>query len=151
MLSDSFDYSCSFSSEFNTKTTATTIVAAFGKYQCQNWGTLAIILQIQSWLLRSGKRRAWCRLQLYSTWYESFDAIGNLSNWYAALLHLASQHGCVATSRTMREWVGIGEDVHWDKQSATGDIFTSDTKNIACAGCLVVCLLQDVFYLPMGG
>ena len=104
MLSDSFDYSCSFSSEFNTKTTAITIVAAFHKYQCQNWGTLAIILQIQSWLLRSGKRRAWCRLQLYSTWYESFNAIGNLSNWYAALLHLASQHGCVATSRTVSHW-----------------------------------------------
>ena len=57
MLLVSFNYSYSFSSEFNTKTTATTIVAAFGKYQCQNWGTLAIILQIQSWLLRSGKRR----------------------------------------------------------------------------------------------
>ena len=54
-------------------------------------------------------------------------------------------------SRTVREWGGFGEDVHWDNQSATGDIFTSDTKNIACAGCLVVCLLQDVFYLPMGG
>ena len=49
--------------------------------------------------------------------------------------------------------MGIGEDVHLDNQSATGDIFTSDTLArtllVPCAGCLPSskCLLST----DMGG
>ena len=43
--------------------------------------------------------------------------------------------------------MGIGEDVHLDNQSATVDIFTSDTLARTLL-VLVVCLLLDVFYLP---
>ena len=45
--------------------------------------------------------------------------------------------------------MGIGEDVHLDNQSATGDIFTSDTLArtllVPCAGCLPSsrCLLSN--------